>query len=129
MKHGFVTRHLKRNDSHWNGGILVPRNSRKQNHLFLQKIMCTVFWDCQGILLVTWMERGTTINATDYCETLKKLRREIQNKRRGLLTSSILFVHDNARPHDACVTTTLLDSFRWEQFCHPPYSSDLAPSD
>ncbi|GBM85453.1 hypothetical protein AVEN_134354-1 [Araneus ventricosus] len=25
--------------------------------------------------------------------------------------------------------TTLLDSFRWEQFCQPPYSSDLAPTD
>ncbi|GBM70174.1 Mariner Mos1 transposase [Araneus ventricosus] len=90
--------------------------------------MCTVFWDCRGILLVDWIERGTTINATAYCETLKSYG-AIQNKRRGLLTSGIMFVHDNARPHTALITTTLLDSFGWEQFCDPPYSPDLAPSD
>ncbi|GBN04748.1 hypothetical protein AVEN_63722-1 [Araneus ventricosus] len=77
-------------------------------------------------MLVDWMERGTKINATAYCE---KLWREIQNKRHGLLTSGIVFVHDIARPHTAHVTPTLLDYFRWEQFCHPPYSPDLAPSD
>lgn len=106
-----------------------PKPKKAKPPLSSRKIMCTVFWDWQGILLVDWMERGTTINSTAYCETLKKLRRAIQNKRRGLLTSGIVFVHDNARPHTARVTTTLLDSFRWEQFCHPPYSPDLAPSD
>ena len=75
-----------------------------------------------------FMERGTTINAEVYCETLKKLRRAIQNKRRGLLTSEVVFVHDNARPHTARVMTALVDSFRWEQFSHPPYSPDLALS-
>ena len=75
MKHGFLTRHQKLNNSHCNGGILVPRKPRKQSHLFLQKkIMCTVFWDCQGILLVEFMERGATINAEVYCETLKTLQ-------------------------------------------------------
>ena len=32
-------------------------------------------------------------------------------------------------PHTGRVTTALVDSFRWEQFSHPPYSPDLAPSD
>ncbi|KAG8308547.1 hypothetical protein J6590_107134, partial [Homalodisca vitripennis] len=32
---------------------------------------------------------------TFYCETLKWLRRAIQNKRHGLLTSGVVFVHDN----------------------------------
>ncbi|GBN75237.1 Mariner Mos1 transposase [Araneus ventricosus] len=106
-----------------------PKTKKGKPPLSLKKIMFAVFCDCQGILRVDWMERGTTINVTTYCETLKKLRRSIQNKRRGLLDSGIVFVHDNVRRHTARVTTTLLDSFRCEQFCRPPYNTDLAPSD
>ncbi|KAL4143874.1 hypothetical protein QTP88_006129 [Uroleucon formosanum] len=72
---------------------------------------------------------GETINAAKYCETLKKLRRAIQNKRRGLFTSGVCLLHDNARPHTANVTKQLLDSFGWDVLNHPPYSPDLAPSD
>ena len=37
-------------------------------------------------------------------------------------------IHDNARPHTAA-TQNLITIFGWEQFDHPPYSPDLAPSD
>lgn len=37
-------------------------------------------------------------NATRYCETLKILRRAIQNIKRGILTKEYWFLHDNARP-------------------------------
>jgi hypothetical protein len=36
---------------------------------------------------------------------------------------------DNARPHTVAATQDLIATFGWEQFGHPPYSSDLAPSD
>ncbi|GBN47818.1 hypothetical protein AVEN_108909-1 [Araneus ventricosus] len=75
-------------------GYWFPETQGSKATSFFKKIMCTVFWDCQRILLVDWMERGTTINATAYCEMMKKLRGGIQNKRRGLLTSGIVFVHD-----------------------------------
>lgn len=94
-----------------------------------KKFMCTVFWDWRGILLVDFMDHGATINAAGYCETLRKLRRAIQNKRRGLLSKGVLLLHDNARPHTAHLTQQLLDSFGWEVVAHPPYSPDLAPSD
>ncbi|GIY07756.1 hypothetical protein CDAR_209941 [Caerostris darwini] len=51
-----------------------------------------------------------------------------RKKKSGLLTSSIVFEHDNALPHTAGVTTTLLYSSRWEQFCQPSYSANLTPS-
>ncbi|GFW79557.1 histone-lysine N-methyltransferase SETMAR [Trichonephila clavipes] len=41
-------------------------------------------------------------------------------------TSSL--TRDNARPHTANVTKTLLRGFGWDVFDHPPYSPDLAPS-
>ncbi|PNF27525.1 hypothetical protein B7P43_G02895 [Cryptotermes secundus] len=64
-----------------------------------------------------------------YCETLKRLRKVIQNKRRGLLTFSIVILHDNARAHGAACTPTLLEHLNWELFDSPPYSLDLAPKD
>jgi len=48
-----------------------------------------------------------TINADAYCETVRKLRRAIQNKRRGMLSSGIVLLHDNARPHTAARTAQL----------------------
>lgn len=94
-----------------------------------RKIMATVFCYRQGVLLIDFLERGATINSDRYCQTLRKLRRAVQNKRRVKLLSKILFFHDNARLHTANRTAELLDSFKCEIFPHPPYSPDLAPSD
>ncbi|XP_035231573.1 histone-lysine N-methyltransferase SETMAR-like [Stegodyphus dumicola] len=46
-----------------------------------------------------------------------------------MLTSGIVLIHDNARPHSARVTQRLLQQFQWDIFEHPPYNPDLAPSD
>ncbi|GBN42142.1 hypothetical protein AVEN_247289-1 [Araneus ventricosus] len=62
---------------------------------------------------------ATTINAVAYGQTLRKLQKAIQNKRRGMLTEEILLLHDNARPHTAAQTRALLDSFGWEVLDHP----------
>jgi len=64
-----------------------------------RKIMCTVFWDRKGVLLVHFLSQGSTINAGVYCDTLQKLRRTIQNKRRGMLSRGVVMIHANARPH------------------------------
>jgi hypothetical protein len=34
-----------------------------------------------------------------------------------------------AHTHTAAITQDLIATFRWEQFDHPPFSRDLAPSD
>jgi len=91
--------------------------------------MCTVFWDRQGVLLVEFLPQGTTINSALYCKTLKKLRHAIQNKRRGMLSATILLLHNNAWPHSAAQTQDLITTFKWEQMDHPQYSPDLAQSD
>ena len=91
--------------------------------------MCTIFWDRQGVLLVEFLPQGITINSAVYCEMLKKLRRAIQNKRRGMLSATILLLQDNAQPHSAAQIQDLITSFKWEQMDHHPYGPDLAPSD
>ena len=45
-----------------------------------------------------------------------------------MLAKRIVLLHDNARPHTATRTNALIKLFNWEIFDHPPYSSDLAPS-
>jgi hypothetical protein len=97
--------------------------------LFARKLMATVFWDGKGVLMVEFMQQGATITSEVYCEILMKPRRAIQNKRRGMLTYGVVFLHDNARPHTAAKKRALLEHFNWELFGYPPYSPDLAPND
>ena len=73
-----------------------------------QKLMATVFWDRQGVFLLDFMPRNTIINADAYCPTLRRLHKAIQNCRRGKLSHGIVLIHDNARPHTARQTQTLL---------------------
>jgi histone-lysine N-methyltransferase SETMAR len=61
--------------------------------------------------------------------TLKKLCRAIWNKRRGMLSRGVVMIHENAHPHTAAATQNLITTFGFEQFDHPHYSPDLAPSD
>uniref|UniRef100_A0A1B6DU03 Mariner Mos1 transposase n=1 Tax=Clastoptera arizonana TaxID=38151 RepID=A0A1B6DU03_9HEMI len=101
-----------------------PRKPVKCRQTFLtRKLMATVFWDKKGIILVEFMERGTTINAAVYSDTLKKLRSAIQNRRRGMFTLGIVLLHDNVRPHTAARTQVLLNSFGWDIFEHSPQQS------
>jgi hypothetical protein len=85
-----------------------PRSPSKprmfKQTLSTRKIMATVFWDRKGVLLVEFMPYGTIINAESYCATLRRLRYAIQNRRRGLLSSGVMLLHDNARPHAAART-------------------------
>jgi len=86
-----------------------------------------MFWDRKGVLLVDFLPQGSTISAGVYCNTLKKLRCVIQNKRCCMLSCGVVMIHDNTRPHTAM--QNLITTFGWEQFDHPCYSPDLAPSD
>jgi hypothetical protein len=63
--------------------------------------MVTVFWDRKGVLTVEFMQKETIITSEVYCETLKELRRDIQNKRRGMLTYGVrvVLLHDNECTH------------------------------
>jgi hypothetical protein len=75
------------------------------------KVMATLFWDRKGVLLVDITEKGTTINAASYCATLEWLRAAIKRQRPGLLTTDVLLLHDNARPH-VVAATQFLQRFR-----------------
>jgi hypothetical protein len=94
-----------------------------------RKLMAAVSWERKGVLMVEFMQQGTTVMSAVYCETLKELCRAIQNKRCGMLTYSVVLLHNSVRLHTAACTRSLLEHFIWELFDHSPYSPDLAPSD
>jgi len=93
------------------------------------KIMCTVFWDAEGILLIDYMPHKVTITRVYYADLLHKLRVAIKEKRRGKLTQITVLLHDSAPAHRSQVGQAAVLECGFEEMSHPPYSPDLAPSD
>jgi len=91
--------------------------------------LLTIFWDSQRVILVHYLERGATVNSVQYSEMLStELKPAIRTKRRGLLSSGVLLLCDNARPHTAIHTLQTLVKLGFTVLEHPAYSPDLAPS-
>lgn len=93
------------------------------------KVMVTVFWDCEGLIEISYLPPGQTINADYYIAQLDHLHQALKSERPGKLHRRILLQHDNARPHTARKTLAAIRDKNWELLPHPPYSPDLAPSD
>jgi hypothetical protein len=85
----------------------------------------------KGAVMVEFMKQGTTIIPEALCKTLKKkcVGPTIQNKRCGMLTSDVMFPHNNAHQHTAATTQALLQHFNWELFDQLPYNPELALRD
>ena len=125
---------------------LLPRGSsgpiKFKSERSVKKVMATVFWDSEGVVLVDFLEVKKTVTGAYYQITLhyitlvfigstvlRKLRAKLAEKRPGKLHHGILFHHDNAPAHSSRIIRDVLREFRWELLPHPPYSPDLAPSD
>jgi hypothetical protein len=52
------------------------------------------------------------------------IQQKLPGRRHG-----VILQHDNARPHTANMTKAAIQELDWGILPHPPYSSDLAPSD
>ena len=58
---------------------------------------------------------------------LQRVKAAIEEKR-PRLNNEVLLQHDNARPHVAKMTKSVIEELGWEILPHPPYSPDLAPT-
>jgi histone-lysine N-methyltransferase SETMAR len=87
------------------------------------KVMLTVFWVSQGVLLAHFQKCGENVNSASYCEVLFRLWDVIHRKHLGQLARRLLLHHDNAKPHTARATQERIQELQWS------YSPDLAPSD
>jgi hypothetical protein len=57
---------------HWMHTHSLNKLKKFKQMLLARKLIATVFQARKGTLMVTFMQRGTTIKSEVYCETLKK---------------------------------------------------------
>jgi len=93
------------------------------------KVLASIFWDQNSILLIDYLPKGQTINAEYYSFLLVQLKDTLKEKCCGKVIKGVLFLHDNAPAHRALATQKKLAYLRFQCLDHPPYPPDLAPSD
>ena len=101
-----------------------PRPKKFQTQPSAGKVMAIVFWDAQGIIMLEFLAKKSTITVAYYANLLDQLRTVIREKRRGKLSKGILLQQDNARVH-TCKTAMDADERNgYELIPHPAYSPD-----
>src|SRR6185436_426293 len=72
------------------------------------KIMATVFWDGEGIIMVDYLEKGKTVSGEYYAMLLGQLRERLKQIRRGKLRKGVLLLQTMRR-----FTTAMLRRSPW----------------
>jgi len=111
----------------WHSGSPRPKKFRVQKSA--GKVLASIFWGQDGILLVDYLPKGQTINVEYYSSLLVQLKDILKEKRRGKVTKVVLFLHDSVLTHWVLATQKKLAYLGFQCLDHPPYSLDLAPSD
>jgi len=106
-----------------------PKLKKFRTHPSVGKVMLTLFWDEQGVILEHYMPRGNTVTSAMYADLKNHLHPAIKSKQCGLLSTGVLLQHDNARPYIACSTVATIQDLSFERLPHMPYSPDLTSSD
>jgi len=65
------------------------------------KVMCTIFWDAEGVLLIDFMPHKVTVTGVYYGDLLHKLHLAIKEKRREKLSQVPLLLHGSAPAHQS----------------------------
>lgn len=106
-----------------------PRPKKMKIQKSVGKVMATVFWDKDGILMTDYLQKGQTLNADYYCNLLYQLKDTLSDRREEKLKKGVLFLQNNTPAHNAGKTMDVLRNLGFEHIDSPPYSPDLAPSD
>jgi hypothetical protein len=98
MNHGCIITNPKQSELHCSGNHPSSPSTEK----FIPsagKVMLTMFWDSQGVLLTHFQKCGENVNYTSYCEALLKLQDEIRRKLPGQLAREVLLNHQCQTPY------------------------------
>ena len=98
------------------------------------KVMFCIWWDQLGVVyyeLLKPTEKSQAIGIERNCVERRCVCRALEDKwpQYNERHDKVILQHDNARPHVAKVIKPYLETLKWEVLPHPPYSSDVAPSD
>jgi histone-lysine N-methyltransferase SETMAR len=97
---------------------------------FEPKTMFTIFFRTSGVVHISHLKPGETINHQTYLkDSIRPLVRILNEQRPQCGTKNLKFHHDNARPHTHSSVIAYLERQNFTIMDHPPYSPDLAPSD
>ena len=107
-----------------------PRPKKFRVQKSAGKVLASIFWDQDGILIIDYLPTGQTINAEYYSSLLVQIKDILRkNARRGKVTKGVLFLHNDVPAHWTLATQKKLTCLCFQCLDHPPYSPDLAPSD
>ena len=106
-----------------------PRPKKFKTQPSAGKVMATVFWDAQGIIMLDFLAKKSTITGAYYANLFDQLRTAIREKHREKLSKGILLQQDNVRVHTCKIAMDAVERNGYELIPHPAYSPDLAPSD
>jgi hypothetical protein len=110
--------------AHGNSPRPLPEKIRMQKSA--GKVLASICWYQDGILLIDYLPKGQPINAEYYPSLLVQLKDIWQEKRCRKVTKGALFLHNNDLAHWALPTQKKLGFQCLDQ---PPYSPDPAPPD
>ena len=87
------------------------------------KVMAaSIFWDSKGVIMISFLEKGRTINGLHYSNLVKQLLEEIKSKTPGMLPRGVIYDHDNAPAYRSAVAKAALHAAKFALLEHPPYS-------
>ncbi|GBP82448.1 Mariner Mos1 transposase [Eumeta japonica] len=125
IKSGYIMI-IQKEENH--GDNRAMRRHPQQNRIFIKKkLMLCIWWDRLGVVYYKLLNPSETITGTQ----LMRLSRGLKEKCFQYYSrhDKIILLHDNAHPHVAVPGKNYLKTLDWEVLPHPPYSSDIAPSD
>ena len=102
-----------------------PRQKKFKTQPSAGKVMATVFWDAQGVIMLDFLAKKSTITDAYYANLLDHLRTAIREKRRGKLSKGILLQQDNARVHTCKIAMDAVERNGYELIPQPAYSQFL----
>ena len=116
----FIERVVTLDETRERSGLPPPKKLKRVNSA--GKVMASIFWDSQGVIMIDYLEQGRKINGAYYAGELRRLFPGNRRKRRGKLTRSVLLLQDNAPAHPSHVAMTAATKCGFEILPHPPYS-------
>ncbi|XP_046662648.1 histone-lysine N-methyltransferase SETMAR-like [Homalodisca vitripennis] len=93
------------------------------------KVMATVFWESQGIILIIILKKVDPATGPYYAALLDRMKQELTEKHARLAWKKVLFYQDNTPARTAAITMAKVLDMGFKLVPHPPYSPDLVLSD
>jgi histone-lysine N-methyltransferase SETMAR len=94
-----------------------------------KKLMLTIIWNPQKSHLINVLPKGCKFNAGYYIIELLSPLSDWRRTQQRRTDRKLLIDADNAYPHIVQASRDFLEVYGMKQVPHPPYSSNLTPTD